>query len=152
MVRDQLSEEIWVELNSIYHFFRNSDAEGLFKGNSRQFYRRLLRFSLVFQGLSDSTVHHDEGWRFMSLGKYLERADQTSRVIDALTMKGTIPSRSDLISALRICSALTPSVNNTGGTILEMWPSSFSFPKIFHAPYGFPSAGLTLIFMICPVF
>ena len=107
MVRDQLSEEIWVELNSIYHFFRNSDAEGLFKGNSRQFYRRLLRFSLVFQGLSDSTVHHDEGWRFMSLGKYLERADQTSRVIDALTMKGTIPSRSDLISALRICSALT---------------------------------------------
>jgi uncharacterized alpha-E superfamily protein len=107
MVRDQLSEEIWVELNSIYHFFQSGDAEKQYLETPRQFFKRIIRFSLVFQGLSDATVHHDEGWRFMSLGKYLERADQTSRALDALTYKNVEPSRTDLIATLRTCSALS---------------------------------------------
>ena len=48
MVRDQLSEEIWVELNSIYHFFRNSDAEGLFK----EFSTVLSKITEVLIGIS----------------------------------------------------------------------------------------------------
>ena len=107
MVRDQLSEEIWVELNSIYHFFQSGDAEKQYLETPRQFFKRIIRFSLVFQGLSDATVHHDEGWRFMSLGKYLERADQTSRSLDALAYKDEEPSRTDLIATLRTCSALS---------------------------------------------
>ena len=107
MVRDQLSEEIWVELNSIYHFFRSKDAEVSFDQTPQQFFQKVIRFSLVFQGLSDATVNHEEGCLFMSLGKYLERADQTSRALDALTLKEKKPSRKDLIAALRICSALS---------------------------------------------
>lgn len=107
MVRDQLSDEIWVELNNTYLFFQSGDAKKTFKQNPSHFSQRIIRFSLVFQGLVDATVHHDEGWRFISLGKYLERADQTSRILDTLSLIGSEPSRTDLIGALRTCSALS---------------------------------------------
>jgi uncharacterized alpha-E superfamily protein len=34
-----------------------------------------------FQGLADSTLAHDEAWHFISLGKFLERADNVARVL-----------------------------------------------------------------------
>ena len=101
MVRDQLSEEIWVELNTLYHFINSKEAMLEYRNDESSFFRRIIRFSLVFQGLSDATIHHDEGWRFMSLGKYLERADLTSRVLDTLTFLDSEPSRLDLIRALQ---------------------------------------------------
>lgn len=107
MVRDQLSEEIWVELNTIYHFLNSPKALAEYQNNEPSFFRRIIRFFLVFQGLSDATIHHDEGWRFMTLGKYLERADLTSRVLDTLTLLKIDPSRLDLIRALRSCSAFS---------------------------------------------
>ncbi len=107
MVRDQLSEEIWVELNNLYLYLNAPTLPEKFNIDPQSFFRRIIRFSLVFQGLSDATIHHDEGWRFMSLGRYLERSDQTSRVLDTLTMLGNEPTRLDLIGALRSCSALS---------------------------------------------
>jgi len=107
MVRDQLSEELWVELNHTYLFFRDGDAEGLYEQGSDHLLDRVTRFSLVFQGLSDATVPHGEGWRFLSLGKYLERADQTSRMLDTLNLRLKQPTRTDLTSVLRCCIALS---------------------------------------------
>ena len=107
MVRDQLSEEIWVELNNLYHFLNSEDAHSNFATEESKFYARIIRFSLIFQGLSDATIHQDEGWRFMTLGKYLERADLTSRVLDTLTLLDSEPTRLDLIRALRSCSAFS---------------------------------------------
>ena len=107
MVRDQLSEEIWVELNNLYLYLNSPALPEKFSSDPENFFRRTIRFSLVFQGLSNATIHHDEGWRFMSLGRYLERSDQTSRVLDTLTLLGEEPTRLDLIAALRTCSALS---------------------------------------------
>jgi len=107
MVRDQLSEELWLELNHIYLFFRNGDALDLYNQGSDLLLDRITRFSLVFQGLADATVPHSEGWRFLSLGKYLERADQTSRMIDTLNLRIKEPTRADLMSVLRCCIALS---------------------------------------------
>ena len=42
----------------------------------------------------------------MSLGRYLERSDQTSRVLDTLTLLQEEPTRLDLIGALRSCGSL----------------------------------------------
>ncbi|MEC7800793.1 MAG: alpha-E domain-containing protein [Verrucomicrobiota bacterium] len=107
MIRDQLSEEIWVELNNLYLFLNSPTLLQQFAQDPDNFFRRVIRFSLVFQGLSDATIHQDEGWRFMSLGKYLERSDQTSRVLDTLTLLEGDPTRLDLIAALKSCSALS---------------------------------------------
>ena len=107
MVRDQLSEELWLELNNIYLFFRNGDAEDLYNQGSDLLLDRITRFSLVFQGLADATIPHGEGWRFLSLGKYLERADQSSRMLDTLNLRSKEPTRADLMSVLRCCIALS---------------------------------------------
>ena len=107
MVRDQLSEELWLELNNIYLFFRNGEADEVYQQGSDLLLDRITRFSLVFQGLADATIPHGEGWRFLSLGKYLERADQTSRMLDTLNLRDKEPTRADLMSVLRCCIALS---------------------------------------------
>ena len=107
MVRDQLSEELWLELNNIFLFFRTGDAEELYHQGSDLLLDRITRFSLVFQGLADATIPHGEGWRFLSLGKFLERADQTSRMLDTLNLRPKEPTRADLMSVLRCCTALS---------------------------------------------
>ena len=107
MVRDQLSEEIWVELNNLYLFLNSPTFPEKFRSDPENFFRRTIRFSGFSRAFPDATIHHDEGWRFMSLGEIFERSDQTSRVLDTLTMLGEEPSRLDLIGALRSCSALS---------------------------------------------
>jgi uncharacterized alpha-E superfamily protein len=36
----------------------------------------------MFQGIADSTMTHNEPWQFLRLGRQLERADKTSRILD----------------------------------------------------------------------
>ncbi len=134
MVRDQLSEELWVELNNAYLFFRSGEAEDLYRQGSHQLLEKVIRFSLVFQGLSDAAIPHTEGWRFLSLGKYLERADLTCRMLNTLNLPAKRPTRADLMSVLRGCVALSAyrekfhgnlSLRNVAGFLLF----SKSFPR-----------------------
>ena len=36
----------------------------------------------LFQGITDATMTHNEAWHFVRLGRKLERADKTSRILD----------------------------------------------------------------------
>jgi uncharacterized alpha-E superfamily protein len=36
----------------------------------------------LFVGVTDSTMTHNEAWHFMRMGRHLERADKTSRILD----------------------------------------------------------------------
>lgn len=107
MVRDQISEEMWLELNSIHLFLRSGAAERLFQSDPHSLFRRVIHFSLLFQGLIDATILHDEGWQFTNLGKFIERADKTSRILDTLTFRKATPERQELISVLRSCSGFS---------------------------------------------
>jgi len=46
------------------------------------FFKRITVGSHLFQGVTDSTMTHGEGWDFIRIGKLLERADCTSRILD----------------------------------------------------------------------
>lgn len=107
MVRDQISEEMWLELNSIHLFMRSGEAEDLWHNQPDSFYHEVIKFCLLFEGLIDATILHDEGWQFIQAGKFLERADKTSRILDMLTYGGGDPERLQLTSALRSCSGLS---------------------------------------------
>ena len=106
MVRDQISELMWLEINSIHLFLQNEDLMKLWQEEPETLLRRVLRFSLLFQGLTHSTNLHDEGWDFLELGKFIERADKTSRILDTLTFRKSI-ARSDLASVLSSSSGLS---------------------------------------------
>lgn len=81
-VREQISSEMWEQLNRTYLYFRESQARLDFQESPIDFYRRLVDTLHGFQGTTDATMTHGEGWDFIQLGKYLERADSTSRVLD----------------------------------------------------------------------
>jgi uncharacterized alpha-E superfamily protein len=78
-VRETISAEMWECLNTLYWTLR--DAPARFDESPEDFYRQVITGSMLFQGLTDQTMQHDQRWHFTQLGKYLERIDVTARVI-----------------------------------------------------------------------
>lgn len=83
MIRDQISEEMWECINEMYHFVRN-EQEYLDHEDTTNFdyFEQIKNFSYRFAGLMEATYFHEEGYKFLQVGRYLERADQTSRILD----------------------------------------------------------------------
>lgn len=103
MVRDQISEEMWLELNTLH--LLNSRGEEEWRRSRGEFCDRIIRFSLLFQGLTDATVPHGEGWHFIQAGIHLERADKTSRILEIPNRHTRIPSTAPWGAVLGSCSA-----------------------------------------------
>ena len=81
-VRDQLSDELWEELNSIYLFTRSSEAGHYIATDPTRYYERIRRAAVTLLGIAASTTSRNEQWDFMELGRHLERADKTTRFLD----------------------------------------------------------------------
>jgi len=82
MVRDQLSEALWEELNSLYLFVNSGDSARLLAMNPAHYYETIRRATYSFHGIAASTTVRDEAWEFMDLGRHIERADKTTRFLD----------------------------------------------------------------------
>lgn len=80
-VREIISSEMWEQLNRYYLFVKSANPDKVLK-NPSDFYREIRRASHLFEGLSWSTMSHSEAWNFATLGRMIERADQTSRILD----------------------------------------------------------------------
>jgi len=114
MVRDQISLELWEELNRLYLFVRSREARQVWKQSPSDFFAQIKASSLHLTGISYATLIHNEGWWFSQAGRFLERADKTSRILDvryqSLPEKG-IPGAISQTEALewaailRSCSA-----------------------------------------------
>ncbi len=81
-IRENISAEMWESLNTLYWSITSDDAPSRFEDSSDDFYRQLMIGSMLFQGLTDQTLAHDQRWQFAQLAKYLERVDVTCRVIE----------------------------------------------------------------------
>jgi uncharacterized alpha-E superfamily protein len=81
-VRDQLSDELWEEVNSLYLFTRSAAASELIATDPTRFYADIRRSAEAFLGIASSTISRNEAWEFMNLGRHLERADKTTRFLD----------------------------------------------------------------------
>lgn len=81
-VRDQISGEMWEVLNDAYHYIQGADARKIWQDGASAFYDQIKRYSHLFQGITVSTFSRAEGFEFIQFGKYLERADQITRLLD----------------------------------------------------------------------
>ncbi len=81
-VREQISSEMWEQINRLYLYLHSPSARSTFAESPIDFYRSLVDSLHSFQGITDATMTHGEGWEFLRAGKFLERADSTSRVLD----------------------------------------------------------------------
>ncbi|MGF1657013.1 MAG: alpha-E domain-containing protein [Verrucomicrobiales bacterium] len=81
-VREQISTEMWEQINKMHLFMRSPEARQLLANSPYDFYRHVIEGSYLFQGVTDTTMNRTEGYAFMRFGRYLERADYTSRILD----------------------------------------------------------------------
>jgi uncharacterized alpha-E superfamily protein len=81
-VRGTISSEMWRELNKLYWQLRDPAFTSQARESPHEFYQAVECGSHLFQGVCDATLTHDEGWQFIQLGKFLERADKTLRILD----------------------------------------------------------------------
>ena len=91
MVRDQITVETWEELNRLYLFVLSPDARRMWLDSPTDFFNAVKGSSLQLIGLSYATHIHNEGWWFSQAGRFLERADKTSRILDV--RYHTLPAR-----------------------------------------------------------
>ena len=82
-VQDHITKELWQCLNEFYHLMRDVRLiEWLYKEDPISVLDVLIRQCLLFYGTADITMARGEGNSFMNIGKYLERAIQTSDILD----------------------------------------------------------------------
>lgn len=81
-VRENLSSEMWEAVNTTYLRLAGQRLWAELRDEPHQFFKTVHQQLLLVQGLADSTLTHDDGWSFLTLGKYLERADNVSRVVN----------------------------------------------------------------------
>ena len=112
-VRDQLSDELWEELNSLYLFTRSDEAIRLNTSDPTHFYENIRRSAEAFLGIASSTLSRNEAWEFMNIGRHLERADKTTRFLDVANFlpagEGDEPASPGILhwsAILRSCGAL----------------------------------------------
>lgn len=82
-VKETLPKEIWEHLNSFYLSFKQfSTNKKLDFEELPRFYENIKQQCQLFAGMIDGTLLRDEAYYFANMGKFLERADKTSRFLD----------------------------------------------------------------------
>jgi len=99
MVRDQISLEMWETINELYLLLKEQNTAAVWAAGPQEFFAKINRASHLYQGLTASTYSRSEGWEFIEFGKYLERADKTTRILD-VKYHILLPSATDVGGAL----------------------------------------------------
>ena len=90
-VREQISTEQWHRLNSLYLEVTRPELQSVMHAEALQdnsetpaaFLQQVMEAVHQFQGVTDSTMSHGEGWHFIQVGRYLERATATAILLEA---------------------------------------------------------------------
>ncbi|GAB4341617.1 MAG: alpha-E domain-containing protein [Cyanophyceae cyanobacterium] len=82
-VREIISSEMWEQINAFYHLVQDAAiANSKNPVDLDRFFTEVKSASHLFSGIMDATMTHGEGWHFGRVGRFLERADKTSRILD----------------------------------------------------------------------
>jgi uncharacterized alpha-E superfamily protein len=101
-VREALSSELWEALNATYHALPAQQAAAERHGPGG-FFRYVRERAAFIGGLLDGTMPRDDGWRFLVLGRSLERVDMTARLLWARGQQRG--ASSGWVGLLKSCSA-----------------------------------------------
>jgi uncharacterized alpha-E superfamily protein len=80
-IREIISSEMWEEVNSFYLMVKDA-ADRQPVAALPDFFTQVKLASHRFAGVMDATMTHNEGWHFGQMGRLLERADKTTRILD----------------------------------------------------------------------
>ena len=113
-IREQISTEMFEQINRLYLLVRGMDRKGFWRAEPHAFFKQVREGSHLFQGITDSTISRSEGWRFVQVGRFLERANATAQLVDTQygveqdAAEGTAPldvQYLDFVGLLKSCTA-----------------------------------------------
>jgi uncharacterized alpha-E superfamily protein len=81
-LRPLISTEMWVQLNMFHTRMAALGPEDLAPGRLSPLFAWIKEACQLHTGITEGTFYRDQGWYFYQLGRYLERADQTTRLLD----------------------------------------------------------------------
>jgi uncharacterized alpha-E superfamily protein len=121
-VREIISSEMWEQLNESYLMVNDAARHGDYLADPQELFASVKMASHKFAGVTDATMTHGEGWHFCQLGRMLERADKTSRIVDVKYF------------------LLLPTIEDVGTTVDDMqWAAvlrSASAFEMYHKRHG----------------
>ena len=80
--RDLLPREVWEQTNDLYLIAQDQLAGNLSKRRRQDFVDLMIRRCQQLIGMLADIMSHDYAWDFILLGRYHERADMTTRILD----------------------------------------------------------------------
>jgi uncharacterized alpha-E superfamily protein len=140
-VREIISAEMWEHINTFYLMVRDGGKLDAVLDNPYAFFDRVNVSGQQFLGVTDATMTHGESWHFCRLGRMLERADKTSRILDVkyfillpkVTDVGTPFDDIQWLALLRSASALEMYRQRHGrispGNIVDFLVFDREFPR-----------------------
>jgi len=131
-VRDQISEEMWMELNALWLSLKALSKKT--RDRHSRICDRVVQSSMKFRGIVDTSLPRTDSWAFVQLGEYLERADKTSRIVDLPHFLPRSEEESAWNTMLRACSATAEHRHRNEGevdasTVSTLLLFSTTFPR-----------------------
>jgi uncharacterized alpha-E superfamily protein len=80
-IREIISSEMWEQVNSMYLKIQSQRAQAESE-RLAEILRGIRLGCHLFEGITDATMSYNEAWHFLRMGRQLERADKTSRILD----------------------------------------------------------------------
>ena len=100
-VRHLISLEVWSELNVLYNWVNGLKPRDVSIGKLSRLCDRLKHACQLHTGAVQATLYRDQVWMFYRLGRFIERADQATRLVD-IKYKTLLPKKVDEGSAIDV--------------------------------------------------
>ncbi len=81
-VRELISSEMWEQINRLYLQIRHTTIDEIWFNAPHTYLSSIKDGVQLFQGITDATMNHSEGWHFIRLGRFIERAYATANLLD----------------------------------------------------------------------
>lgn len=94
VTRDIVTNELWELVNELYHFTAEHAKGSASRRKRNEFLSGLVRLCQTMTGAMMGTLPHDDAYQFLRIGRNLERADMSSRILDVAAAK-LLPEEED---------------------------------------------------------
>jgi uncharacterized alpha-E superfamily protein len=82
-IRESITSEMWEEINHLYLNIRSLTIDGLWSSGPHPLLRMIHRGGAFVAGVTDATMSHGDGWQFVRLGRFTERAMAVAWLLEA---------------------------------------------------------------------
>ena len=112
-VREEISSDQWQRLNRLFHQVTRHKPNETDDVLPSDFLLAVIEGVHLFQGVTDSTMSHGEGWHFIQVGRYMERACATVTLLGLITansggIRTKLPRQPSIWSGLDCCAPVPP--------------------------------------------